>query len=278
MPESELPESRSIAGMVVGRACPVCGSESSSEVMREAQWRLVECASCRIAYLPEYPSDEAIDTAFEWTSSFATQRRERWLRNPFMRVWTLGVLWLKPSREGRALRFIQRHAPAGRMLDVGCGDGRLLALAARRGFDVVGVESSASMVTRALRRLPPTAVRRGRLLETQFAPGSFDLVVSVSYLEHEPRPLQIARRMHELLRPGGICVHKVPNYGSWLRRILGRRWSGYRWPQHLQYFTPATLRHLLSTCGFEVVALRACAVSDNFWIVGRKPPADPTLG
>ncbi len=272
MTAANSPKSHS-NGTVLSRACPLCASESSSEVMRHGQWRLVECASCGLAYLPEYPSHEAIDTAFEWTASFNRQRRERWLRSPFMRAWTLGVLWLKPSREGRALRFIRRHTSPGRMLDVGCGDGRLLALAARQGFDVAGVESSANMVTRALRRLPPTAIRHGRLDESQFTSGSFDVVVSVSYLEHEPRPLQTLQRMHDLLRAGGVCAHKVPNYGSTLRRILGRRWSGYRWPEHLQYFTPATLGRLLTASGFEIGALRANALSDNFWIVGRKPAA-----
>ena len=60
--------------------------------------------------------------------------------------------------------------------------------------------------------------------------------------------------MFALLRPGGVCVHKVPNYDSFLRIWLKTRWSGYRWPEHMQYFTPATLGRLLSDAGELFVA------------------------
>lgn len=255
---------------LVRRACPICASDSYREVLRHEPWRLVCCDSCQLLYLPEHPGREAIDTDFEWASSFARQRRERWASNPVMRMWTLAVLWLKASRQRRALRFIQRFAPVGRMLDVGCGDGRLLALAAHRGHDVLGIESSPKMVARALRRLPATAVVRGRLAEIDLPPCSFDLAVTVSYLEHDPQPAQTLRQIHGLLRPGGLCVHKVPNYDSRLRMLLGKRWSGYRWPEHMQYFTPQTLGRVLTDSAFDIVAVKANPLGDNFWIVGRK--------
>jgi SAM-dependent methyltransferase len=266
----DTPDARRDQAKVVSRVCPICSSDSYREVLRHKEWRLVSCDSCQLLYLREHPSREAIDTDFEWTSSFARQRWERWARNPFMRMWTFGVLWLKASRERRALRFIQRYAPAGRMLDIGCGNGRLLGLAAHRGYEVLGIESSAKMVAGALRRLPATAVIHGRLAETDLPPGSFDIAVTVSYLEHDPQPAQTLRQIHSLLRPGGFCIHKVPNYDSLLRRVLGRRWSGYRWPEHMQYYTPKTLGRLLTDSAFAIVALKANPLSDNFWIVGQK--------
>ncbi len=239
-------------------------------MLRHEPWRLVRCAKCELCYLPEIPPEEAIETDFDWAKSFATERRRRWFEHPLMRFWTLAVMSLKPSRDHRALRYIQRYAPRGRLLDVGCGDGRLAALALRSGYDVAGVELSPQMAAKAVRRLGRERVHLGRLQDAPYEPGSFDLIVTVSYLEHDPDPVGSLRRMRELLKPGGVCVHKTPNYASKLRGWLGARWSGYRWPEHVQYYTPQTLGAVLERAGFRVEASKAPSLGDNMWIVGRR--------
>jgi SAM-dependent methyltransferase len=250
--------------------CPVCGAEQYVPVSSHAGWDLVRCAGCGLAYLPRIPGDELVTTDLEWTAAFAHDRRQRWLKTPWMRLWTSATMWLRPSREASALRWIHRYAPRGRLLDLGCGNGRLVAAALEAGDDAFGVDVSPVMIRKALRRVPPERVMCGRLADVEGPAGSFDAVVAVSYLEHEPRPAEVARRVHALLRPGGMTFFKVPNYDSRLRWLLGRRWSGYRWPAHVQYFTPTTLGRLLEAAGFEIVGVRANRWGDNFWIAGRK--------
>lgn len=252
------------------RACPLCATSNGRTVLERPPWRLLECAGCGLAYLPEYPSEERLDAEFDWDESFRRERYERWMRNPLMRAWTMTMLMLKPSREGRAMRLIRRHAPPGRMLDIGCGDGRLLARAAALGYDITGVEPSPKMASKAARRIGSERVRVGRMDDFEWTDASFDLIVTVSYLEHEPDPLPALATMRRLLKPGGVCAHKTPNYATWLRKLLGKRWSGYRWPEHVQYFTPATLGRLLNAAGFEQVAVQAWSLSDNFWSISRR--------
>ena len=68
-------------------------------------------------------------------------------------------------------------------------------------------------------------------------------------------------------------IVKVPNYASFNRRIRGRRWCGYRFPEHVNYFTPDTLTAMLEQCGF---AIERCNLSDRFplndnlWVIARK--------
>ncbi len=232
---------------------------------------LIQCGGCGLPYMPEVPSEAAVETDFEWSESFARERYERWMRNPWMRAWTALVTILRPSRESRALRVVRRFAPGGRLLDVGCGDGRLAALAQKRGFDATGIELSPKMAAKARWRLGDSRVILGRLEACELPPGSFDVIVTVSFLEHEPAPGPALQRMLNLLRPGGVCVQKTPNYDSSLRKWLGRRWSGYRWPEHVQYFSPDTLTRLLESHGMSVVGVQANSLSDNFWIAARKP-------
>ncbi len=252
------------------RACPVCGVDRW-QLLREVEtWRLVRCAECELVYLPEVPSAEAVETEFEWSRSFDRERAAREKRNGVFRRWTRMVNRLRPSRERRAFRRIRRLAPPGRMLDVGCGDGRLDLEALGAGYDVIGVELSPIMADKARKRIGANRVRCGRLNDFQFPPGSFDLAVTVSYLEHEPDPGSIVAQILELLRPGGIFINKVPNYASWLRGGLGWRWSGFRFPEHVQYFTPRTLGRLLKNAGFDRVRTSVNPLSDNFWCVCRR--------
>lgn len=268
-PPTNAPAATTVAG-VTRRSCPVCAADAATPLFAQDGWPLVACTTCGLAYMPRIPTDEAVDTDYEWSESFARERFERWMRNPFARAYTMAVLLLKPSREKRALRVVRRYVRGGRLLDVGCGDGRLLMHAARAGFDVIGVEPSPKMAARAARRIDPQRVRVGRLADFSWEPASFDGIVTVSYAEHEPRPADAFRQFAELLKPGGVCVQKTPNYDSRLRRILGKKWSGYRFPEHVQYFTPTTLGRLMHQSGFDVVGVHANPFGDNFWLAARK--------
>lgn len=292
------------------RLCPLCDASTGVEILRHEQWRLLRCDKCGLPYLPEVPSEEAVETDFEWSDSFKREKWERWMRNPLFRAWTLTALMLRPSREARALRKLRRFSPPpGRLLDIGCGDGRVGAAALRAGYDAWGVELSPKMAARAARRMGNDRVLCGRLEDlmahdsaipagaataspspTQvewhgvtrhgspcesaaaLAPGSFDVVMTVSYIEHEHDPLPAMRRVHQLLKPGGICAQKTPNHDSQLRKLRGAKWSGYRWPEHVQYFTPETLGKLMQRAGFEVAGVSANSLGDNFWLFARRTP------
>ena len=74
-----------------------------------------------------------------------------------------------------------------------------------------------------------------------FAAGFFTAATLRSYLEHELHPRAVLTELHRTLAPGGVALVKVPNYASLNRRVTGRKWCGFRYPDHLNYFTPASL-------------------------------------
>jgi SAM-dependent methyltransferase len=87
-------------------------------------------------------------------------------------------------------------------------------------------------------------------LET-FAPESFDAISMFHVLEHEQQPLDLLRRVHRILKPGGRLLVGVPNAASLARRLFGRHWMGYDFSRHRQVFTPRSLQATLSAAGFE---------------------------
>ena len=96
----------------------------------------------------------------------------------------------------------------GLVLDVGCGTGQLAAAIASEGFDVFGVDLSASMVDRARERglLGTYAAVTSAL---PFAESSFDLALTVATLHHLETPERVAATVAEMgrvVRPGGFVV------------------------------------------------------------------------
>jgi SAM-dependent methyltransferase len=130
--------------------------------------------------------------------------------------------------------FVNRHCPTpGRLLDLGCGTGRVLVPLAQRGHRVLGVDLSEEMLKVAGQKGAAAGANvqllKANIVELDcLADGCFDCVLClfstlgmVAGPEHRRRVVTHAAR---LLRPGGVFVLHVHNrwYNFWDR--AGRRW------------------------------------------------------
>jgi SAM-dependent methyltransferase len=153
-----------------------------------------------------------------------------------------------------ALDRIERWVPRGRLLDLGCWVGFLLAEARERGWETVGVEPSAFASAYARDELG-LDVRREDLFAARLPEGSFDAVVLGDVIEHLVDPGAALDRVAALLAPGGVVYLALPDAGSALARRMGARWWSVI-PTHVQYFTRASLTTLLRRHGFEPLHVR----------------------
>ncbi len=77
-----------------------------------------------------------------------------------------------------------------------------------------------------------------------------------------------------------MAIVKVPNYGCLNRMVMGRRWCGFRYPDHLNYFTPGTLRAAAEASGFRAwfgLTFRL-PTSDNMYAVLSKASTPGSTG
>jgi SAM-dependent methyltransferase len=139
----------------------------------------------------------------------------------------------------------------GRYLDVGCGSGGALGVAAALGWDVAGVEVDEAAAKKARRF--SERVHTGDLLGAPFGAGEFDVITAFHVLEHVPDPVAAVRRMLEWLASDGLLIVEVPNAGGLGARLFGRAWSGLELPRHLSHFTPASLERVAGQAGGRVV-------------------------
>lgn len=104
------------------------------------------------------------------------------------------------------IAFAESLPTGGRILDLGCGNGRPISeVLIRQGFQLVGLDSSAEMIARYRRLFPGVSTRCERIQDAHFDPGSFDAVVAWGVLFHLSIDDQKAvfARVADWLRPGG---------------------------------------------------------------------------
>jgi SAM-dependent methyltransferase len=83
--------------------------------------------------------------------------------------------------------------------------------------------------------------------------ASYDAVILWHVAEHLQTPEVTVRAIARLLRPGGVLLVAVPNFGSPEARIGRAGWFHLDVPRHLVHFTPATLTAILDATGFRPV-------------------------
>jgi SAM-dependent methyltransferase len=170
----------------------------------------------------------------------------------------------------RLLDEIGKHAPGGRLLDVGCGHGLLLDEARRRGYAAEGLELSlhASAHARDALGLTVHALTLDDLVADPESPR-YAVIVLADVIEHLDDPLRAVDNCVKLLEPGGVLCLVTPDPGSRTARIAGAGWWGYL-PAHTYLLPRRTLCGLLESRGFAVAAdlpfVRSFSL--RYWMAG----------
>ncbi|MBS1868985.1 MAG: class I SAM-dependent methyltransferase [Actinobacteria bacterium] len=240
-------------------ACVACGRASM------LPWRAARPSDARLAALPAY---ELLRCAACGTAAVAPAQRGRetaplYSEGTYRMRGRLDAL-LEPLRrliDRDRLRAIGRLPAHAQVLEVGAGDGRLLAALAARGQRVGGIEPSAPYAAAARARGLDVATVGVEAAER--APESADAVVLWHVLEHLDDPAAALQRARAWLRPGGRLVIAVPNRASWQASLGGDRWFHQDVPRHLTHFTPRGLSALLERCGFRVTRTRHLLLEHN---------------
>ena len=195
---------------------------------------IVRCRSCGHMQVAEFPAEADLGEGYAEVSEAAYLDEERGQR----------------ATAARALAAIERHVGVGALCDLGCWVGFLLSEAGRRGWEAQGVEPSRFAGEFARERLG-LRVTTGTLHSAELPERGFDAVVMGDVIEHLPDPGAGLRRVAGLLGEEGVLYLALPDAGSRVARLLGRRWWSVL-PTHVQYFTRASLARLLDRHGFTV--------------------------
>lgn len=238
--------------------CPICGAAPDPFAVDPDGFQLCRCPRCALEFLNPRPTldelrtklyvEEYIPEEHSGPEYVAKQRRQLDRQLGALKAWT---------------------GKPGRVLDVGCGDGRFLAFAQQQGWECTGIDIHLYQQARAL----ACRLLEGQLTEVDLAPHSFEAIRFSHVLEHTQNPLAELRRCRQLLIPDGILFISVPNLAGISSRLKSlqsryglksRPWRHYAATHHLWYFTPASLAALAERADFRTL----------HW----ETPVDPKIG
>lgn len=224
-----------------------CGQEGWEIRFRTPRFGLLRCPSCGGFQIDPPPLQTAEESEEFYTEYYSRQSVAQILSQAGEhRSGFWNVLEQVPGlpRRGR------------RVADIGSGDGHLCAQLRAAGWQsVMGVEVSKSRVALARRLYPDIPFFDRPLEQTDCEPGSLDLMIMDSVIEHLPNPKETLEELRRYLAPGGYFILLTPNMDSGHFAFLGRRWTGMLAPHaHIFLFTATAFSHLLRRAGFSVVS------------------------
>jgi len=261
-------------------ACRVCANQEGNrlhlarEMMegRRDPFPYVECAACGCVQIVEVPPNLgdyygegyyslAADLDDEFASPALREERGRSTREllELPEPEAEGVAHADMRRPLWSLRATGAHR-GSRVLDVGCGTGRLLYLLRLAGWtELLGLDP---FLPGELAYADGLRVLRRELGEVD---GEWDLVMFHHAFEHLPDPRRTLSEVKARLAPGGTCLLRLPLADSEAWRRYGVDWVQLDAPRHLFLHTRCSLELLAAETGLVIEAVRHDSYALQFW-------------
>jgi len=248
--------------------CNLCGSSDVSIVFEAGvaqASRVVRCKQCGLMYasprakLPDQDEIKDYDPAF--TKRVQETSRDRYEKEAFQ----------VRDYDGTRAYLRKAYPDRGRLLEIGCSMGFLLAKFREDGWSVEGIEPNRGYCEFIAEHhgieASPTILE-----EAERPANSYDVVVMLHVIEHLPDPLGTMREIFRVLKPGGTLVMETPRYDSLMFKLLRHRERSISCDGHIYFFTTATLREMAEKAGFAFERVNYVGRSLNFsrllWNVG----------
>ncbi|MBM4268180.1 MAG: class I SAM-dependent methyltransferase [Deltaproteobacteria bacterium] len=220
-----------------GLRCRACGSPGRPLFSKRGH-RFAACDACGCRFVTGATEPVSYDESYferADVNGYADYRADRDL---LLENFARRVRWLRPFARGT------------RFLDAGAAYGFLVRAARDEGFEAVGLEPVRSCAAWARAELG-VEMLSSTIEGAAIPPASLDVVTLLDVIEHVGDPALALRCIRRWLRPGGIVAIETGDCEGLLARVCGSRWYYYDPPQHLTFFSPASLASLFERTGFS---------------------------
>lgn len=261
----------------IERNCPQCDSARAADLPRYSvdDWTTNQCQDCDFIYLSRAPVYEALSEDLAWSKQFEKEAKRRKKETPIVSWIDQKTRWRLHIFRDNEWEYICDKVAGGKVLDIGCGPlNRIPEKYTPYGMEI---EKQAAEVAQKAMSAKGGHVVHAPALEglSKFDDDQFDGIIMRSYLEHELRPKDVLQEALRILKPGGIIYVKVPNFATINRAVRGRNWCGFRFPDHLNYFTIESMKKMGESSGYEFDLRNKYTrwTNDNLHCYLTKPPA-----
>lgn len=230
--------------------CLLCNQTDFIAVYPKSHPDLVQCTKCNFVFFKRIP------TLDELISNY----------NNYPRHDSISPLTIKRYHE--LLSNFEKYRKTNNVIDVGCGNGHLLAEAKKLKWNSYGTEFTDNAVE--LCKQKGISMQQGVLDTKHYEESSFDCLFFIEVIEHINNPGEELEKFRKLLRKGGVLYITTPNFSSFSSKYLKDKWTCVEYPEHLSYYTPSTLDKALTKAGFKKESL----ITSGLSITSFKPKSE----
>jgi SAM-dependent methyltransferase len=236
-------------------SCKICQSDTPIVYTFEEKmfgfkgaFEYLECASCGCLQIEETPKDLGKyypPYYYSYNEEIPILKRLPFFKRLFSRT--------RMKRKYKGDRVLFRYLKEintdvnDKILDVGCGNGLLIAQLFNQGFK--NVEGVDTFLPKEINYDFGVKVHKKEV--AQLPPNTYDLVMMHHVLEHVPEQIKTLQDIHSILKDKGCLMIRIPVINeAW--EIYGENWVQLDAPRHLYLHTVKSLNILAEKAGFEV--------------------------
>jgi SAM-dependent methyltransferase len=236
----------------MSRACPICDGADAPPFHVVQGRELLICSRCRHIFWAARAQEHELVAFYATQYGWSHQQQSTQSNN-------------LAYYDDHVSELLAKHGPASAdvcLVDVGCSYPCLLEAAHRRGYtNVIGVDwdqgAHAYGRERGLRMMTPPDFLR------ETPPETVDILRFSHTIEHLIDPRKSLNDAVAKLKPGGLLYVTQPNFPVFAVGAGGVELKDAVWPEHLHFFSPLSLCHLVTSLGFEIVTFFTHTNADN---------------
>jgi SAM-dependent methyltransferase len=235
--------------------CPVCDNSNTYFALKVKDhsvsgeyFDVFECSRCSLRFTHPVPPGEKMAVYYE---------SEDYISHSNTRKGFINSLYHSVRHHTLSVKFRQiekftglKH---GQHLDIGAGTGVFVQYMNEHGWKSQGIEPDSKAREIAMAQHNTRLMPSG-MFET-LLPESFDAVSMWHVLEHVHELYPYLHQIKKILKSRGLAFIAVPNYTSYDGMKYGAFWAAYDVPRHLYHFSPASMKWLLSSAGFQLTGM-----------------------
>ncbi|HEY5909475.1 MAG TPA: class I SAM-dependent methyltransferase [Verrucomicrobiae bacterium] len=260
----------------MSHACKICQNAENNQLHAACEMLLgtrerftyLECGGCGCVQLLEIPADMGKYYpkdyySFQEHGVLKTLVRRQWSSYAYGRRNILGWLISTVFFHNVAIEAVRYSGVTkdARILDVGCGSGRVLLDLSHLGFrDLTGADP---YIQRDIVHENGVKIFKRELSDLA---GEFDLITLHYTFEHMDRPAEVMRHLQRLLSPQGVVMLSIPIASSYAWRRFGVNWFNLDAPRHLYIHTYRSIDLLAQNAGLKVADTVQEGDGRMFWL------------
>lgn len=253
----------------LAKRCIVCGKQDFRFIFKNRDrmykishsYLLYKCGNCGLVIINPQLSKSELARHYPTTAYYSYKTEITGLSGIISKFRTYLIdHYYNPTIISRMFTTIVKGVPAlpkikptksSRLLDIGCGSGKTMALLQKLGWATYGLEIDKNAVKIAKERGLKN-VKLGGYDKIAIYPNNyFDCIRLYHVFEHLDNPQKCLELIIKKLKNGGEIIIGTPNTGSMMFKLFGKHWYNLDTPRHLFVFSEQNLKKLIKKSGFS---------------------------